>query len=187
VYNSRSPEQWLIVKRHLSVKGKTVIDLGCGHADLLLCCWADGAECIGVDKQAQISVLPAERFTFLELDLDRDLTRLPACDIALCFSVLPYLAYPLDALTWMQNNSQVALIECQYRGDGPGDKPWLPTAASAMGIVSGDKQMRALLRKAGWARVEAIGQTQVEGRGVSRTIWMCSEGPRGEQYERIAS
>lgn len=162
--NTRASEQWNIIRQHVDFTGKTVIDLGCGHCDILKIALQVGAQCcVGVDK------------------VDKELSRIGKCivfqanieewvkdrtipyDISICFSTLPYLSNPSAVLFWMQRHTDIALVECQYSGDGPGFK-WL----------RGDNDMRRWLNDVGWREIQPIGTTLVKGRDRERTIWMCT-------------
>jgi len=84
-------------------------------------------------------------------------------DIAICFSVLPYLENPICALRWINLHSDIALIECQYDGDGAGFQ-----------CLKENRHMEmCLIEDAKFQRVQTIGYTLVEGRNTKRFIWMC--------------
>jgi SAM-dependent methyltransferase len=171
IHNTRSPAQWEIISRHIDFADKTVIDLGCGYGDLLFRIADAGAEIvIGVENDfsiyqklqkrsrgwPEIVVSPAHIYDVLP--------DVSGYDVAICFSVLPYLERWYYVLRWMRRFSKVALIEVQYQGDGPG-RTW-PAR------IRDDYQMRILLELL-WDDVSPIGKTHVEGRGVDRTIWLC--------------
>ena len=169
VYNVRSPEQWEIISKQVDFKGKTVLDLGCGKGDILCRAFGAGAEVVGIDNdQDNIgyihSVHPEVKAIFG--DLERLAIDHPsAChntDIIICFSVLPYLVEPGYWLNWMNCNSNIVLIECQYDGDGPG-----------FYHLRNNSDMRRWLKLAGFKKVQPIGHTLVEGRNKKRYIWMC--------------
>lgn len=169
VHNVRSPEQWEIINHHIDFKGKTVLDLGCGKGDLLFRAFETGARVTGVDKDEENvehirSVCP--EIEVIE-DAIEDLPVLSGLDvqhdIIICFSVLPYLRGPGYTLTWINAHSEVALIECQYSGDGPG-----------FHFLWGNDEMKSWLLEVGqFAKVQNIGHTLVEGRNKKRFIWMC--------------
>jgi len=180
VHNTRAPAQWEIISQYVDFDGKTVLDLGCGYGDLLWRAWAAGAKSIvGVDSNFEIQKrlgeiafnagismrIPDPPFV-PEWSTIRNyiLQRNSGADIIFCFSVLPYLKNAHDILKWIFSHSSVALIECQYQGDGPG--PF---------YLRDDCDMRRWLDKVGFKTVEPIGKTLVEGRGAYRTIWMCSD------------
>lgn len=163
----RTAEQWEIIRQHIDFKGKSVIDLGCGNAEILIECAKNGAQCTGVEKNPDIIkklssyILPD--VTIHNADLKRwEKVVTNQFDIAICFSVLPYLDNPSDLLKWMQAHSEISLIECQYAGDGPG-----------LDYIENDTDMENWLRLVGWQSVENIGKTEIRGRNKYRTIWMC--------------
>jgi len=178
-HNMRSPEQWRIIKENgINFAGKKVMDLGCGWGDILLNCWADGASTlVGVeydpdnkryldDKISKyLSANPHIKGTIETLSTnidDIDLSDNPP-DIAICFSILPYLDDYLDLLDKLYEDVAITLIECQYGGDGPG-----------IMHIKNDADMKAILQGIGWSKVEAIGKTLVVGRNKYRTIWKCT-------------
>jgi 16S rRNA A1518/A1519 N6-dimethyltransferase RsmA/KsgA/DIM1 with predicted DNA glycosylase/AP lyase activity len=175
VHNTRSPQQWQIISEHIDFKSKTVLDLGCGWGDILFKCIEAGVkEAWGVEQDESIcrhlwqsdalSNNKARRIAYADLEQWAFQDTIPAFDIIICFSVLPYLTNPLAVLKWMKEHSQTSLIECQYAGDGPG-----------LTTIKNDNDMLAYLRLAGWKSIEPIGKTLVEGRDKYRTIWMCQE------------
>lgn len=165
IHNTRSPEQWKIISRHVNFKGKSVLDFGCGKGDILIRAFEAGAIVIGLDEdkanveyirgiQPQISVIRA--------NLDSLRSAYPV-NIAICFSVLPYLEKPKEFTRWINRISDIALIECQYVGDGPG-----------FHFLKGNDEMEAwLLEEGQFQKVKVIGHTLVEGRNKKRFIWMC--------------
>jgi SAM-dependent methyltransferase len=165
VHNVRSPEQWEIISRHVDFKGKTVLDLGCGKGDILFRAFEAGAKAVGIDKdQGNIEYLcdVYPEVTALCDDIER-IWLIPPTDIIICFSVLPYLHALGYVLKMINRYSDIALIECQYAGDGPG-----------LSFLKGNNDMRTWLLEAGqFEKVQVIGHTFVEGRDKNRFIWMC--------------
>jgi len=152
-----------------------VIDLGCGKGDILLRLFDAGAKVLGIDNdgdnilhiQRAKSEFVQDMFNINGLmwcDIDQLIMEQSIkLDVAICFSVLPYLKRPIDALKWINQHSDVALIECQYAGDGPG-----------FDFLSGNDDMRNWLLQIGeFKEVEPIGHTLVEGRNTKRFIWRC--------------
>lgn len=165
VHNVRSPEQWEIITRHIDFQGKTVLDLGCGKGDILFRAFGAGAKVAGIDKDEKnikyINDLCPE-IEITQVDLDYMIVA-NHVDIAICFSVLPYLRGPSSILKWINEISEIALIECQYADDGPG-----------FSYLRGNDDMRKWLLSSGqFKKVEPIGHTLVEGRNTKRYIWMC--------------
>lgn len=174
IHNERSPEQWEIIKD--IDFGDTVVDFGCGYADLL---FRIAQQCevdylIGVEENPSIvfrNMDIAEK-GFLNVQFhNEDImdwievweTTGNDIDTAICFSVLPYfdVGRPDYFLAWLANNAKQSLIECQYRGDGPG-----------FDGIEDDYDMADWLRFF-WDDYEPIGRTTVDYRGVDRTIWIC--------------
>lgn len=172
VHNIRSPEQWDIIYDHVYFQGKTVIDLGCGKGDIVFRAFDAGANIYGVDLDAKnieyiLSVSPHVKVVMNDIEtMMRDLDYVGMWDpvnIIICFSVLPYLKQPGDVLKWINDHSDIALIECQYAGDGPG-----------LDFLSGNDDMKEwLLQVGGFKEVDVIGHTLVEGRNKKRFIWRC--------------
>lgn len=176
VHNTRSPAQWEIISKHVDFEGKTVLDLGCGHGDLLWRAWRAGAKSLeGVEKKLEtdreiykrlmgdLNAACDNLYLMLEIEnIIRATRQRGHYDVVICFSVLPYLQDPFTCLCWICDHSEQALIECQYSGDGPGFD-WLKD----------DDDMRDWLEQAGFETVEPIGKTLVKDRDKYRTIWLC--------------
>lgn len=170
IHNTRSLQQWDIINKHINFIGKRVIDLGCGYGDILFRCWEWAANCTAIDDSLDHQMekrlrdfAQNEGFTFYNTDIeDLLLTWQPEkFDVAICFSVLPYILDTDAVLKWMSQYAQVSLIECQYYGDGPGFE-WLQN----------DDEMRLWLQDF-WSSTEIIGKTLVKERHKYRMIWMC--------------
>jgi SAM-dependent methyltransferase len=177
VHNTRAPEQWRIISKHVDFEGKTVLDLGCGYGDLLWRAWAAGCvDSIGIDHNPELVLELLEReitlagnvgFSCISIECAiaggvLDGSVFGKWDTTICFSVLPYLANPTATLRWIREHSTQALIECQLAGDGPGFD-WLESP----------QDMRRWLDSIGWKSVERIGETVIKDRGAKRGIWLC--------------
>lgn len=176
IHNKRSPKQWDIISKHIDFKNKTVIDLGCGYADLLFRCWQAGAKCFGIDKDNSLFPDSRDTFCFEEGNIEHLGYRRLFSNVTLLFSVLPYLEKPTLMLKWMGIHSSISLIEVQLFRDGPGSNDWLKGQIENEPNVTylvDDEDTFLLLRKIGWQSVEKIGQTLVEGRNKERSIWLC--------------
>lgn len=166
VYNIRSPEQWRIVSGAIDFQDKTVLDLGCGRGDILAFAAEAGAHVTGIDSDKTNIEYIHNTYPAIEAieETVNFLEAAPKTDIIICFSVLPYLVEPLFfVLQWINHHSEVAFIECQYSGDGPGFEF----------LTDNDVMEKWLLVAAEFKKVEAIGHTVVEGRNTKRVIWMC--------------
>lgn len=176
LYNKRAGQMWDIISAHVDFSGKRVIDLGCGHGDLVFRAAAAGARWVqGFDIDADCIDDCEQRARPLYEKLhvgfhNKDFTEIEwaPCDIIICCSVLPYLRNPGDFINKMAYSTPVSIIECQYNGDGPG-----------LLHIDNDGEMEWWLMQQsigtsnGWSTVTAIGKTYVEGRDKWRTIWMC--------------
>jgi SAM-dependent methyltransferase len=165
VHNVRSPEQWSIISRHIDFQGKTVLDLGCGKGDILFRAFEAGAKAIGIDLVAENVKYIQETYPDIEVAVDNieSMIEIFGIDIIICFSVLPYLRNPGVILQWINGHSDIAFIECQYAGDGPGFS----------GIHDSNDMREWLLTSGQFKKAEPIGYTLVEGRNKKRYIWMC--------------
>lgn len=189
VHNVRSPEQREIISRHVDFEDKTVIDLGCGKGDILFRAFEAGAQVTGIDRDAENIRYIQEinpKIKAEEGDLNllnmRDFDKVPVIaprynvpefinfldmsepvDIIICFSVFPYLDNPEGLLEWINRHSNIAFIECQYAGDGPG-----------FSFLTSNDDMKYWLGLWGkFKKAEVVGHTIVEGRDKNRFIWMC--------------
>lgn len=185
--NTRAEAMWRIISQRVDFRNKRVIDLGFGTGDFLWRAYVAGADMvIGFDKdvrriertRAELGLETSKQKDTLShavsvwADTIEELmkTNVMSHDIALCFSVFPYLTDIPATLKWMAKNFPVCLIECQYDGDGPG-----------LSNIGGDRgMMQYLLNEGGFSQAIPLGKTRVEGRKYSdgspvfRTIWMTS-------------
>lgn len=176
--NQRADEMWRQIVAAVDFRGKSVMDLGCGHGDFSVLALESGAVYVtAVDKDfiAAHNALDAireagynnsDRAMVVVDNIDRivhiDEGRYDKHDIIMCFSVLPYLDSIGATLKWIYDNSDTALIECQYFDDGPGPED-----------IVDDGDMEFLLHNTGWEDVEKIGETDVVIRPAFRSIWKC--------------
>lgn len=178
VQNDRAPQMWDLISGAVDFQDKFVADIGCGRGDLTLRLALSGARAVyAIDQDADSlralserivamrGVLPAPIFVTLA-DAERwAIEGAPIhFDVLLCCSMLPYAADREAMLKALKDWSDVAIIECQYADDGIGYVD-----------VPDDKAMRALLKRAGWKGVKAIGSTYVPTRAANRTIWRCTK------------
>jgi SAM-dependent methyltransferase len=167
IHNYRSPEQWAIISQHIDFQGKTVLDIGCGKGDILSRASKAGATTVtGIDKDEEnVEYIRNSRSEIEIIATDVGfLGPWPKVDIAICFSVLPYLKCPLNVLQWINHHSNIALIECQYDGDGAG-----------FAFLKENDDMEKWLLEAQFQKVQPIGYTVVLGRNTKRYIWMCGD------------
>lgn len=182
--NKRANEMWDIISQHVDFEDKSVLDFGCGPGDFVVRASNSGAKSVlGIDRSLA-ACLDAQQYateelkspeqrkhvTFKSLDIHNIVYRMKMYDdlfyfdIIMCFSVLPYLHAVRETLQWIRGHSETALIECQYRDDGPG-LVW----------IKDDNDMRHLLLETGWENISPIGETATRIRPVTRTIWKCED------------
>ena len=178
IHNTRSPDMWNIIEKCVDFTDKAVVDIGCGYGDFVWRAWLAGASVVmGIDKDEVIVKKARERLAEAGFHPPRalitfhisDLEEWPNIgyifgDIAFCFSVLPYCEDFHSALRIIYNCFEIALIECQYFEDGPGKE-----------ITKNDADMLALLKWAGWEKVDWIGATKVKEDRFTRSIWRCGK------------
>lgn len=159
--NTRSPEQWDIIRAEVDFVGKKVLDLGCGHGDLLMFAQNAGANVLGVDNKSTITT-KQRKIPVLPMSIQDYLLRRPShFDVVFCFSVLPYVR-DIDAiLDGLRDIADIAFVEVQLKGDGPGTM----TEAELWGLLAEQ-----------WESVRKIGHTVVQGRNTERPIWLCERG-----------
>lgn len=173
LYNSRAEEMWAFITDDTSFKGKTVIDVGCGHGDFCYLSQRQGASFVlGVDKDPYAVMDAMQKYPgiyWTVSDFDDDSYPFAQYDIALCFSVLPYSSDKpkfIDKLSWL---AKTVFFEVQYEGDG-------------IGTIKDDDDMRRTLFQ-WWRNVNKVGSTYIKGRDKWRSIWKLTEGIKWETSE----
>ena len=165
--NTRSPEMWRMIAPSVNWLGARVLDLGCGEGDMLIHCAQAGVKEIwGIDHDWEVlqsainrtvkypSVYTVRYDALGWLDMIRRDYR-----VILCLSTLPYLGVRMG-LEAIRAHCKVAIVECQYDGDGPGPA-----------FLKDDDDMQELLSQTGFGHVTRLGHTHIEGRNTNRTIW----------------
>ncbi len=176
--NQRAGEMWEQIVAAVDFRDKSVMDLGCGYGDFSVLALEAGALYVtaidrdfivahqALDAIHEAGYFDADKAMVVIDNIDRvihiDDGRYDKHDIIMCFSVLPYLDSMGATLKWIYDNSDLALIECQYFGDGPGPDD-----------IVHDGDMDFILHATGWQDVEKIGETDVVIRPATRSIWKC--------------
>jgi len=168
--NTRAEAMWRIISREVNFRNKRVIDLGCGTGDFLWRAYVAGARRV-IGVELEYSKIKHLKDWEKPLDISFVLEDLNDVigenwydyDIAMCFSVLPYLDDIPATLQWMAHNFALCLIEAQYEPE-----PY------NIGVAS-DSGMASLLTSNGFNHVKPLGYTYVEIRDAKRTIWLCSK------------
>lgn len=171
--NTRSNEMWRIIFSALdSTWGVRVIDLGAGYGDIALRFAKAGADVMAVERDPQVYEVLASRvaesafdnIVAIKANIEDDgfpVWGANGTDILVLTSVLPYITRPDDLLSKMSKSAKKSIIECQYAGDGPG-----------FSHIEDDHDMQMWLVKY-WPSVHKIGETKLDIRPASRTIWLC--------------
>ena len=158
LYNTRAENMWGQITEHVDFANKTVLDVGCGRGDLMMRAWTWGARVVyGIDnskielQEARLRswdmVKEGAKLYFMEKNIEHWSERWPGYhDIVLCTSVLPYIVDPDRLLLNIHRDSDTAIIECQYAGDGPG-----------LEYIKNDTDMKEWLSKFDWFSVKKIG------------------------------
>lgn len=165
--NTRSSEIWHVIAPSVNWLGARVLDLGCGWGDMLIHCALAGVrEVWGVDHDQEMISHAAHRTvkypSIYTVRYDAlgwlDMVR-GNYGVILCLSTLPYLGIRMG-LEAIRARCKVAIVECQYHGDGPGPA-----------FLKGDDDMQELLSRVGFRYVTRLGHTHIEDRDTNRTIW----------------
>lgn len=172
--NTRAEAMWRIISREVDFRNKRVIDLGCGTGDFLWRAYVAGARFIvGVEQENNDRLRQMLRdkicsIVLGDINSHQDIANFSKpFDIAMCFSVFPYLDDIPATLQWMAENFALCLIEAQYDPE-----PY------NIGVAS-DTGMAELLIANGFNHVKPLGYTYVEIRDAKRTIWLCSKEKTG--------
>lgn len=192
LYNQRAGQIWEAISNHVDVAGKTILDIGCGGGDLIWRALGHGSGFVtAVDNDLGMILLARGRYRrFLKNNapvhyLDRcriihfdfcryldGVDRLTKADLVICNSMLPYLpqAATLEGfsgtlLPVLARLGNQCVIECQYRGDGPGPS-----------YLTGDDSMTQALRQV-WGNVQKIGETIADKPPgtFKRSLWLVAE------------
>lgn len=168
-HNIRTGQMWSAIEKTIDFTDKQVIDLGCGHGDLIWRVYEAGAlYVLGVDRDYRIVEEANERCehhevpqTVILANIERVFRYRYNFDVTFCLSVLPYLSmkYP-EAIGCIHRLAPVGFFEIQYIGDGPGKE------------LRDDRDAIELLKRE-YNKVEKIGHTICKKERLSRSIWRC--------------
>lgn len=173
-HNQRAEKLWETIEGQAEWEGARVVDLGCGHGDMLWrACKAGAGMVLGIDQDidalhgclnrkrhygVEFGILGFRLEYWLRNDLD-----MKQFDIAICFSVLPYLNMDYqETLRAVSKITSTLFLEVQYWGDGPAKPTFID-----------DGDARTMLNRF-FPEVEAIGGTVVKHGAHTRTVWKCS-------------
>jgi len=172
--NKRTPQIWQLITQMVdpySFGGLRVLDIGAGYGDLAICMANMAAQVVAVEKNKAVAKSLRERISkrgfnerikVLQQDVESFEFIWPEpIDVIVCTSVLPYLTAPNRIMSTMSIAADVAFIECQYAGDGPG-----------FPHIEDDEDMINWLERY-WPTVIKVGETAVDIRPASRSIWLC--------------
>lgn len=163
LYNIRFPKMWEIITPHIDFYQKVVLNLGAGYGDTSKAIMLKGGVPVSVDKkklfEGDVIISDLNNWTKEGFSLPKGVPDNP--DIIICFSVLPYLKDPQGMMRLFLNLAPTTLIECQYRGDGPGFE-----------FIKNDADMKKWFQRIGWNQIEKLGETYIPGRDKSRSIWL---------------
>ncbi len=157
-----------------------VVDLGIGYGDFMLKALQSGADYVWGAEKDDLNIEHARNrlaragyagyFSVFEADLNKkshqSMLFQRSFDVGICTSVLPYLDFPNDLLFMMSEYCTMSIIECQYFGDGPGSNV-------GTSHLKDDDDMERWLRRY-WLTVSKIGETKLDIRPASRSVWACA-------------
>ena len=100
-HSAKLPERSAFAKRLANLHPKNIVDLGCATGlwlDLLNRFLPDECEFIGIDSDKESLEVAIERsklwkrkVSFLQLDLEKDVMKIPPSDLTLAFNIFPYI------------------------------------------------------------------------------------------------
>jgi len=177
--NRRAEEMWKFISKEVDFEGQDVLDVGCGPGDFLRLALKSGARyTYGIDRDMLILIEasqalvddgwePGHHFALYNDDVDMLVHGYKinyVAGITMCFSCLPYLFDIGNTLRWIERQTNgTAIIECQYKGDGP----------YAPEDIANDSDMEMVLKRV-WPNARKIGETKLDIRPATRSIWVCS-------------
>ncbi len=101
-HRAKIPERAAFAKRLAALRPKSLVDLGCASGlwlELLDQFLPDDCEFIGIDSDKGSLELAAARskswkrkVSFRQMDIEKDASQIPPCDLTLAFNIFPYIA-----------------------------------------------------------------------------------------------
>lgn len=126
-HQAKLPERIAFAKRLATFKPKSLVDLGCASGlwlEVLNQFLPIECEFIGIDIDEELLDMALQRsnlwqrkVSFIQLDLEYETSRIPACDLTLAFNIFSYITN-LDSFinTLSQRNPRGTLAVRQYDG-----------------------------------------------------------------------
>jgi SAM-dependent methyltransferase len=100
-HHAKLPERIAFAKSLATLKPMSVVDLGCASGlwlELLNKHFPSECEFIGIDNDEELLHMAVQRsnswqrkVSFLQLDLEKEASRIPACDLTLAFNIFSYV------------------------------------------------------------------------------------------------
>lgn len=126
-HNAKLPERTAFAKKLAELSPKSIVDLGCATGlwlELLNEYMPEDCEFIGIDADYEVLSIASERsknwkrkVTFLQMDLEKDVSKIPPGDITLAFNIFPYIQDIDDFIDILSNRvPRGKLIVRQYDG-----------------------------------------------------------------------
>ncbi|MDR2590578.1 MAG: class I SAM-dependent methyltransferase [Oscillospiraceae bacterium] len=100
-HRAKLPERTTFAKRIATLEPKSVVDLGCASGlwlEVLDQFLPTECEFIGIDSDEKVLNMAVQRSSswqrktsFIQLDLEREASQIPPCDLTLAFNIFPYI------------------------------------------------------------------------------------------------
>lgn len=126
-HNAKLPERIAFAKMLAELTPKSIVDLGCATGlwlEVLNEYMPEDCEFVGIDADDEVLRIASEKskkwkrkVTFLKMDLEKDVCRIPSSDITLAFNIFPYIQNLDNFLNILSNRvPKGKLIVRQYDG-----------------------------------------------------------------------
>lgn len=100
-HNAKIPERTKFAKRLVEIHPQKIVDLGCASGlwlELLNQMFPTECEFIGIDSDEESLSIAIERsklwkrkVSFIKLDIEKDISKIPPADLTLAFNIFPYI------------------------------------------------------------------------------------------------